>query len=368
MAYTTIDNPELYFQVKLYTGNGTDDTAITLDGDENMSPNLIWIKPRNDARGHHLQDTIRGVNNALIINESSAEYTGLSNVIKSFDSDGFTLGTSNDINKSSNTHVAWCWKAGTSFTNDASATSIGSIDSSGSASSDAGFSIVSWTGNDSDATIKHGLSTAPQIYILKNRSDDSTDWRVAQTVAGNTMTGGNGYYMELNDTKGSTNPGSAVTWGSTPTAPTSSVFTVGSHNSHNGNSDGFIAYCWHSVQGFSKIGGYTGNGNVDGSFVYTGFRPAFIMIKQHDADGTDWTILDNKRPVENPADQWIAPNTNAAEVANDTTALSADLLSNGFKLRGSASDGTNGSSDDFIYMAFAEAPFVNSNGVPCNAR
>jgi len=369
-VYTTIDDPSAYFKVQLYTGDGNTGRSITFDDtDTDMQPDMLWIKRRDATEGHVLFDAVRSADARLQPNNTGAE-GDRPNIVYSFNSDGFSIseaGIDNASNNDGGTYVAWAWKAGTSFTNDASATSIGSIDSSGSASSDAGFSIVSWTGNDSDATIKHGLSTAPQIYILKNRAD-AADWRVAQTVAGNIMTGGNGYYMELNDTKGSTNPGSAVTWGSTPTAPTSSVFTVGSHNSHNGNGDSFIAYCWHSVQGFSKIGGYTGNGNVDGSFVYTGFRPAFIMIKQHDADGTDWTILDNKRPAENPADQWIAPNTNAAEVANDTTALSADLLSNGFKLRGSASDGTNGSSDDFIYMAFAEAPFVNSNGVPCNAR
>ena len=196
--------------------------------------------------------------------------------------------------------------------------------------------------------------------IFKDR-DATNPWRCyhRQLDAG---AGTNEIYLNTTAATGA----SATAWNDT--GPTSSVFSLGTGGYANTNTNNYIAYLFAPKQGFSKFGSYTGNGNVDGTFVYTGFRPAFLMIKQYDAAGTDWTILDNKRPAENPADQWLAPNTNAAEVANDTTALSADLLSNGFKLRGSASDGTNGSSDDFIYMAFAEAPFVNSNGVPCNAR
>jgi hypothetical protein len=355
-VYTTIDNPELYFQTKLYTGNSSTQ-SITFDGDEDMQPDFVWSKPRVSG-GHFLSDSIRGGTKVLQAAEINAEITRGSH-IQSFDTDGYTLAGDGTTNNSGDATVSWNWKAGTSFTNDASATGIGTIDSAGSVNTDAGFSIVSYTGTGSNATVGHGLGSKPAMMIFKERNG-TTGWVVyhhKNTSAPATE------YLQLN----STNATDDYAGYFNDTEPTSSVFTLGNDTGINQSGDTYIAYCFAEKQGYSKFGSYTGNGNVDGTFVYLGFKPAFVMAKATN-EAQDWSILDNKRPAENPADQWIAPNTNAAEVASDGTALSADLLSNGFKMRGSAADGTNGSGDTFIYMAFAEAPFVNSNGVPCNAR
>ena len=333
-VYTTIDNPELYFQTKLYTGNGSTQ-SLTLDGDTDMQPDLVWVKNRSEDYEHTLFDSVRGVQKFIRSSTNGSEQTN-ANTLTAFGTDGFSVGNDGSVNDNTDGFVAWCWKE---------------------SNSDAGFDIVSYTGNGSTQNISHSLSAKPDFMLLKLTSGTG-GWLVYHSSLGATKA------IYLNET-GAVGTNSS---GFNDTEPTSSVFSLGSGAYANTSSGTQICYAWTSKQGFSKFGTYTGNGNVDGTFVYTGFRPAFLMIKQYDAAGTDWTILDSKRPAENPADQWLAPNTNAVEVANNTTALSADLLSNGFKLRGSASDGTNGSDDDFIYAAFAEAPFVNSKGVPCNAR
>ena len=358
MAYTDIDKPSDYFNTKLYTGNSSTQ-SITGVG---FQPDFVWTKGRSQARNGSAYDSVRGVGISIYTNSTIAEFANPTS-LTSFDSDGFTLGGNSQSNWSSSTYVAWNWKAGTAFTNDASGTGIGSIDSAGSVNTDAGFSIVSWTGNGADATIAHGLSQAPTIYFVKNRADVA-DWRVGQVLGGNIMTGGNGYYMELNDTKASTNPGSAVTWGSTPTAPTSSVFTVGSNNAHNGSSDAMIAYCFHSVKGYSKMGSYVGNGNADGTFVYTGFKPAFVMTKRTDS-ADNWGLLDNKRDGYNLTNKALTPNGTGAEYTSNSPA--GDFVANGFKIR--QSDGViNASGGTYIYMAFAESPFTTSTGIPATAR
>jgi hypothetical protein len=181
------------------------------------------------------------------------------------------------------------------------------------------------------------------------------------------MTAGNGYYLELNDTKGSTNPGSAVTWGSTPTAPTSSVFTVGSNNAHNGSSDAMIAYCFHSVKGYSKMGSYIVNGQDDpnGVFTYLGFTPAFILIKA--TDSNSWVIVDNKRPADpNPVDSSLSADSSAAEVTGDSN-TTFDFLSNGFRTNGNSGN-NNSSGQEYIFMAFASSPFTTSTGIPATAK
>ena len=358
MAYTTIDNPELNFQTKLHSGTGAEN-AITLDGSENMQPDWIWLKSRSQDKNHFVQDVVRGITYQLRPSATNAE-NNYSQYVKSVQSDGFTLGTDPDINNNGSTYVSWNWKAGGS----ASSNSNGGITSSVSANATAGFSIVSWTGNGSDATVGHGLSSAPQMYVVKNRSD-SADWRVGQTVAGNTMTAGNGYYMEWNDDKASTNPGSAVTWGSTPTAPTSTVFTVGSNNAHNGSSDNMIAYCFHSVKGYQKIGVYTGNGSQDnGPFIYTGFRPAFVFTKRVDSTSS-WGMLDNKRPGTNLTKLYVLTDRTQAEA--DDGSWGMDLFSNGWKARYNNGN-FNASGGTYLYWAIANAPFVNSKGVPATAR
>jgi hypothetical protein len=354
MAYTNIDLPTDYFNTVLYTGTGA---TLSITG-VGFQPDFVWIKQRSGTRYHRTIDSVRGVNNELYPNGTDAESAEVSS-LTSFNSDGFTIGSSAGVNENTYTFASWNWKAnGAGVSN-----TEGSINSTVSASTTSGFSIVSWTGDGTNATVGHGLSQAPTIYIVKNRTD-VTDWRVGQVLtSSNNMTDGNGYYMELNDTKASTNPGSAVTWGSPPTAPTSSVFTVGSNNAHNGSGDAMIAYCFHSVKGFSKFGSYTGNGSADGPFIYTGFKPAFVMFK-NTSSALFWQIHDSARDPFNEVQKRLAPNSSDAEGSGS---IPIDFLSNGIKLRTTATT-WNESGSNLIYMAFAENPFVTSSGVPATAR
>jgi len=366
MAYTTIDDPSAYFQTKLYTGNSAADDAnlttsqaLTFDGNSDMQPDLLWFK-RRDGADHHLWfDVIRGRTKGYYSNLTQGE-DNLANSITSFDSDGFTLGndtgTGGTINKNSETYVAWGWKAGTAFSNDASGTGIGNTDSAGSVNDAAGFSIVGYTGagSSTDIEIKHGLSTVPQVIITKNR-DDANHWAVfhhKNTSAPQTD------FLKLSDTAATTDDGDI--WNDT--APTSAIFTAGDHSSSNRAGDPFIAYCFSEKQGYSKFGSYTGNGNADGAFIYTGFKPAWVMVKKSSATN-NWVIQDNKRNPHNMMTEFLMANVSDAE----STGLNFDFLSNGFKLR-SASGGTNTSAATYIFMAFAENPLVTSTGIPATAR
>jgi len=351
MAYTTIDNPELHFQVKLYTGTGSEQ-AITLDGSEDMQPDLVYAKGRGNATSPSIHDSVRGATLELYTSSTAAE-GDYNETLKSFDSDGFTVGTDGGWNGSGQTKVAWNWKAGTSFSNDASATGIGSIDSTGSVNDTAGFSICTHTGTGSNATIKHGLSTAPKMIITKKRSATG-GWQVGHESIG----WGNGIY--LNTTDAST--GDAGAWNST--APTSSIFYVGNSSFTNQSSANYVSYIFSEKKGYSKFGSYTGNGNADGPYIYLGFRPAWILIRVT-STANDWILLDNKRDSFNVATKKLNPNLNDAE-SNDS-GVSTDFLSNGFKIR-TAGGNVNQSSATFLYMALAESPLVNSNGIPNNAR
>ena len=249
MAFTTIDNPELYFQVKLYTGTGSSQ-AITLDGDEDMQPDWVWIKERDDTSAHNAYDSVRGVTKYLYVDENGTQVTDAGS-LTAFGSDGFTVNNDVYINESSSTYVAWCWKAGTAFSNDASATSVGSIDSSGSINTTAGFSIINFTGNGTaGATVAHGLSAVPKWILVKvHTSDTAYDWRV--------------YHASLGATKNMIfNDGSAVATATNKwndTAPTSSVFSLGDTSGTNESGSGIITYNFVEKQGFSKFGKYTGN-------------------------------------------------------------------------------------------------------------
>ena len=332
MAYTTIDNPELYFQVKLWTGDDSTDNAITFDGEEDMQADLIWLKPRTKGDNHRWMDSVRGVTKMLPSNSSGAEET-ISAGLASFDSNGFTLNTTDGgYNSSSYTYVAWNWKE--------SATS--------------GFDIVSFTGNETARTISHSLSAIPHVMIMKSRAN-AVDWSVyhhKNTSAPETD------YLFLNTTAATAD--SVNFWNDT--APTSSVFSLGSSGYSNATGT-MIGYLFAEKQGFSKFGSYVANGNADGTFVFCGFRPAFVMFKNSSAV-QNWSIMDNKRDGFNSANKNLGPNTTGTE--DDTTGY-IDFLSNGFKLRNSWTV-FNGSGNTIVYMAFAEAPFVNSNGVPNNAR
>lgn len=344
-------NPDEYFDILVYEGNGG--TSQSVQG-LNFKPDLVWVKQRDGTAEHQLVDSVRGPNMLLSTNgtplgaELDREY------FQSFDQGGFTTGDGpvSNWNSSGADYVAWCWKTG----GEPVVNTDGTITSMVSANKDAGFSIVSYVGSASDATIGHGLSSAPELFFLKNRVDAS-DWRVGQTIiSGKTCADGNGYYLELNDTKAVTNPGSATTWGATPTNPTSSVFSVGSTNSHNGSNDSMIAHCWHSVPGFSKFGSYTGNGSTDGPFVYLGFRPAWVMVKRTDS-ADHWFIVDVARDKINVMGELLLVNSSGAFTASDHF----DYISNGFKIRNTGA-GINASSGAYIFMAFAETPsaFTNS--------
>jgi hypothetical protein len=353
MAYTTIDDPTIYFNTLLYTGNDADDRNITGVG---FNPDWVWIKKRNNAAGGVISDTVRGAGKVLYSSETNAEGSESASFV-SFDSDGFTISQDAGVglNVNSHTYVAWNWKAGTSFTNDASSTGIGTIDSSGSVSDAAGFSIVSYTGTGSAGTLKHGLNSVPSMIIVKNR-DSATNWYCYHKSLGA------GYEILLNSTNASD---TTSQWNSTE--PTSSVFSLGNSSFTNGSGNSIIAYCFAEKKGYSKFGSYTGNGNADGPFVYTGFRPAWLMIKQSSGAGNDWLIYDNKRDTSNVASTILLANGSGAEATGQSFNF-IDLLSNGFKLRGSDAR-NNGSGGTMIYMAFAESPFVTgASAIPTTAR
>jgi len=344
MAYTSIDKSSDFFNTVLYAGDGGSSTAISGVG---FSPNWVWIKNRSGADNHNLFDTVRGANKVLVSNTDNPEGSQTDGLL-SFDSDGFTVGASGSVNTNTNNFVSWNWDAGTSFTNDASSTGIGSIDSSGTANDTTGFSIVLYTGSGSAATVKHGLSTTPNMMIIKNRPTSTKDWQVYSPVNDPTDALG----LNQSDATGD----SDVYWNDT--APTSSVFSVKSGAT---NTDGAstIGYIFSNRQGFSKFGSYLGNSNADGTYVHLGFKPAFLMVKRTDA-AYRWTISDNRRLGFNRIINQFAADTNAAENTGASYG-EFDFTANGFKCR-SAEDGMNVGS--IVYMAFAENPFVTSGGVP----
>jgi hypothetical protein len=338
MAYINFD-PQDYFNTTLWTGDGNSTQNITGTG---FNADWIWLKGRSGAGDHQLYDKVRGVQKMIISNGTNAESTN-SIGLQTFGSDGFTMGS--DMTGSGSTFVSWNWLAnGTGSSN-----TDGSITSTVSASTTSGFSIVSYTGTGSNATVGHGLGATPKMIIVK-RTSASDVWRVYHSSIGATK------HLVLNTTAGDAT-GSNV-WNDTE--PTSSFFTVSTDTAVNASSANYIAYCFAEKKGFSKFGSYTGNGNADGTFVYTGFKPAFVLFKPSSAT-ENWQIQDNKRPGYNPCDN-IAPNNNSAEA---TTNDFVDLVSNGFKLR-SATYSASGVT--YIYMAFAENPLINSLGNPATAR
>tara|TARA_R100001594_G_scaffold3951_1_gene14526 strand:+ start:1726 stop:2769 length:1044 start_codon:yes stop_codon:yes gene_type:complete len=347
MAYTDIDNPELFFQTKLYAGNSTA-RSITFDGSKNMQPDWVWIKERDDAINHYGYDSVRGTDKRLQQNINNAEDTTDTTWFRSFDTNGFTIGTEDNINDTGDNYVAWCWKAGGS----ASSNSDGSTTSSVSANTTAGFSIVSWTGTGSATTVGHGLGAVPKWIIVKNR-DTARNWNVYY--------GDETDYLQLNDDGATIDNDNK--WNDT--APTSSVFTVNTSSDTNKSGDAMIAYCFTNIKGYSKLGSYTANGNANGTFIYTGFRPAYVMIKRTDS-AQQWGIVDSKRDVDNPAQFHLFAESSQAE-GGASSYNNFDLLSNGIKMR-SNDQWTNASGGTYVYMAFAESPFVNSNGIPNNAR
>jgi hypothetical protein len=337
MAYTAINNPELYFQVKTYTGDGST-PSITLGGNKDMQPDLVWIKNSDQTDSHCLFDSVRTATEVIHSDATTAETTD-TDTLTSFDSDGFALGADDKVNTNTEAYVAWCWKE----------------------SATAGFDIVAYTGNGTDDTdISHNLSAVPKMIIVKNR-DAADAWQVYHGV--NTAEPETDYLV-LNDTAATAD--NANRW--SDEAPTSSVFTLGDADEVNTDTEDYIAYCFAEKQGFSKFGSYEGNGSTTatgGPFIYTGFSPSFVIIKDVDAVA-NWEMFDNKRIVAGyPAE--MHPHANAAQsVPPGDRRLY--FTSNGFKIDTSHAPPINASGETYIYLAFAEAPLVNSNGVPCNAR
>ena len=344
MAYTDIDKPSDYFNTVLRSGlYGGSDTAFTVG----FQPDWIWDKRRSGTSVHALFDSVRGFGSSgkvLYSNTNGAEATN--GLIDSVNSTGFTIKASAD---NTGTLVDWCWKAGTSFTNDASSTGIGTIDSTGSVSTDAGFSIVTFTGNS--GSIAHGLAQKPAMVIIKPRNV-SGSWIVTHKGLGAEM---QDYYLFLDTTAAKATSNNI--WGG---EPTSTTFSVSSSLIDSAN---YVVYCFAEKKGYSKFGSYTGNGNADGTFVYTGFRPAWIMVKKTNA-AHNWTILDTKRNPINDAELALEANLSNAEGSGNNM----DILSNGFKFRATGEWG-NGSGGSYIYMAFAENPFVTgASAIPTTAR
>ena len=328
MAYTTIDKPSDYFNTKLHSGTGSSN-AITGIG---FQPDWTWIKCRNATEAHRVIDSVRGAEQEIYTNLEDEEFNEAQG-LKSFDSDGFTLGTTPGYNGSGKTFVSWNWKK----------------------TATAGFDIVAYTGNGSARTISHSLSAVPSMMIVKSRSSAGKPWGVyhhKNTSAPATD------FLSLNNTNATAD--SSAFWNDT--APTSSVFSVGTSNDVNENGTTYIAYLFAEKQGYSKFGSYTGNGSADGPFTYTGFKPAIVICKKTSSTG-DWELYDNKRNGFNGGNVRVYPNANDAP--SGTGRLS--LLSNGFKITNSSGN-LNGSGNSFIYMAFAESPFTSSTGTPVTAR
>ena len=349
MSYTNgLDNPELYFQTKLYTGNGGTQ-SITFDGSENMQPDWVWIKARNATRNSRLTDSINGVQKNLFSDLTNALTTNYDGVT-AFGTNGFSVGSGNGFNGNSETHVAWNWKAsGTSISN-SSGSNGATLASAGIKNDTAGISIVTYTGDGNARTVFHGLSSCDMV--IHKCLNNAENWGVQHKDIGAA------YQLQLDTTIAKVDKSG----NGSMALPAANVFSV-NNSGQWGAARNYIAYAFRSVKSYSKIGSYTGNSNVNGTYVHLGFKPAFLMVKRTDATYR-WTISTNKILGYNRIINQIAANSNAAE--NTSASYGEfDFTANGFKCR-SAEDGMN--VGNIIYMAFAESPFTNSSGVPNNAR
>ena len=346
MAYSSIVKPSDYFNTKLYTGNATNPTTISGIG---FQPDWVWTKARSAAEGHRLCDAVRGATKDLLSNTTAAESTNAIGLL-SFNSDGYVIGNSNGYNQNSQTFVSWNWLANGA----GSANNDGNVESTVSVNSTAGFSIVKWSGTTNNKTIGHGLGTVPAMVIAKNTGGSGTNWIVYHK----NLT--SGYFLKLNLTNAQDNANSYFT-----ADPTNSILSLTGNTAFNSSGNNMIAYCFAEKTGYSKFGSYTGNGSTDGTFVYTGFKPAWVLVKCTSAQA-DWELSDNKRTTSggNVIDKEVRPNTDGAETGG-TDGRYIDYVSNGFKLRQGFGN-WNASGATYIYMAFAEEPLVGDN--PATAR
>ena len=367
MAYTTIDDPSQYFQTDIHTGDGSGSTE-TFDGNSDLQPDFLWFKSRSVTGDHGWVDTLRSKpssNNSFKILRSNSDSAEISvnsgSDFTAMNSDGYTYGSVHylDLATNNSQNTVWGWKCngGTTATNN-----DGSYTSTVQANTTAGFSIVKYGDATSftastPATVGHGLGKAPKWVVIKNL-DGTRDWGVHHAGLTDAQK-----IIYLNLTNAEANSSGFMN----STAPSSTVFTVNTLNVANGNNLEYIAYCWAEIQGYSKFGKYEGNGESNGTFAYTGFKPAWLMIKRSDSSTNgDWAIYDNKRSASgggNENNKFLRANGTDTEAS----ASGLDILSNGFKIR-STSSRVNANNSIYIYMAFAEQPFVSSKGVPATAR
>jgi len=351
MAYTTINKHTDYFNTVLYTGNGSNGRAITGVGHQ---PDLVWIKNRDATEEHLWYDVVRGADKLLRSNNTAGDATtSTTTYFNSFDSDGFTVGSETGMNANGQDIAAWNWKANGS----GSSNSNGSITSTVSVNTTAGFSIVKWTGNGvAGASIGHGLGVIPKLILVKRTNADGNNWTVYHASLGNT------HRLELNNDTVSTSDAGA--WNNQ--TPTANVFYTGNNTTVGNNGSTYIAYCFAKKTGYNSFGIYTGLNSSNGNFIYTGFKPSFIITKRTDASG-GWRIYDTKRfraGGPNNKFNYLRPHQNSVEGTTDSGGA-FDMVSNGFKFYTSEADLCG--SGNYIYMAFGQS-LVGSNNVPCTAR
>ena len=345
MAYTTINKSTDYFNTKLYTGNGSTQTISGVG----HQPDWTWAKVRSEVGSHRLADAVRGNTKYLFSNGTDAEATDSTN-ITSWNSDGFALGNGS-INENTRTYASWNWKANGA----GSANTTGSINSTVSVNTTSGFSIVKYTGTGANATVGHGLGVAPKMIHVKGINTNSTNW----LTGGSNISSNWASSLHLNTTAGIDTYNYWQNY-----APNANVFYMTSDGALNQSGIDYIAYCFSDVQGYSKFGSYIGNGSTDGPFVYTGFKPAFVMVKITAGQTDNWIMQDNKINSFNGASsQRLRPNSSGAEFSSSNE---IDLLSNGFKTHGNDGE-INGSGFSYIYMAFGQS-LVGTNNIPANAR
>ena len=348
MAYTTINKSSEHFNTKLYTGTGSSQSVTGVG----FQPDFTWIKQRSGTEQNVLFDAVRGVQKYIASNTTAAEAT-TATTLTAFNADGFTEGGHGMTGANGSTYASWNWKAGGG---QGSSNTDGSINTTyTSVNTTSGFSISKYTGTGANATVGHGLGAVPKMIITKNLQQGNEGWLVYHASMGNTK--------KCNLNSGGDFGTDATAWNST--TPTNDVFSIGTNWGSNGNGHPMVAYCFADKKGYSKFGSYVGNGNSNGTFVYTGFKPAFVMFKNN-YSATHWQMYDTTRNTFNVIDDLLRANESNAENTNDANE-SIDILSNGFKCRGVSNANNNWSGNTYIYMAFGQS-IVGSNNVPATGR